>query len=361
MKKKILVVDDSALMRRVVCDIITSDDRFEVGDIAGNGLEALELLSRNAYDAVVLDVVMPQMDGLTVLKELNKRQIRAKVVMNSTLTKEGADVTLQALDEGAMDFVHKPNRISDAKGEYREQFLTILDGVSKGRYVQRPSYQRAPSAVRIRGADQEAASVPASKGAGAVKGKKIVAIASSTGGPKALQYVVPKFPQNLNAPVVIVQHMPAGFTASLAERLNALSAVSVKEAADGDILKKGHVYIAKGGAHLKIINKKGICQIAFSNEPPRQGVRPCANYMYESLADSDYDEICCVVMTGMGADGTEGIMNLKKNKNVHVIAQSEETCAVYGMPRSIVKKELADEILPLEEIAGAVTKNVGVQ
>ena len=357
MKKKILVADDSALMRRIVCDIINSDDRFEVADMATNGLEVVELLSKKSYDAVILDVVMPQMDGLSVLKELNKRKINAKVIMNSTLTKEGANVTMQALEEGALEFVHKPNGILDVRGEnYRQTFLSVLEGVcfQAGR-------ARVGGASTVRRTVTPAVRTPVVNKPSNVKGKKILAIASSTGGPKALHEVIPKLPANLNAPVLLVQHMPAGFTASLAERLNAISALTVKEAAEGDILKNGYVYIAKGGSHMKVVRKNRDYQITLTNEPTREGVRPCANYMYESLADSDFEEICCVVMTGMGADGTEGIINLQKTKRVHVIAQSEETCAVYGMPRSVVNKGLANEVLPLGELAQAATKNVGVK
>ncbi len=357
MKKKILVADDSALMRRIVCDIINSDDRFEVADMATNGLEVVELLSKKSYDAVILDVVMPQMDGLSVLKELNKRKISAKVIMNSTLTKEGANVTMQALEEGALEFVHKPNGILDVRGEnYRQTFLSVLEGVcfQVGR-------AKSGTSVAVRRTEVSAARTPIVNKPSTVKGKKILAIASSTGGPKALHEVIPKLPANLNAPVLLVQHMPAGFTASLAERLNAISALTVKEAEEGDILRNGCVYIAKGGSHMKIVRKNRDYQITLTNEPTREGVRPCANYMYESLADSDFEEICCVVMTGMGADGTEGIINLQKTKRVHVIAQSEETCAVYGMPRSVVNKGLANEVLPLGELAQAATKNVGVK
>lgn len=358
MKKKILVVDDSALMRRIVCDIITSDERFEVADTATNGLEALELLTQNRYDAVVLDVVMPQMDGLTVLKELNKRHIRAKVMMNSTLTKEGADVTIQALDEGAMEFVHKLNGILDAKGqEYKEQFLEVLEAVTRARLF---GLRTRDAAAKTPWSDQTTVVSQVKRNPSKVKGSKIIAIASSTGGPKALQAVVPRIPKDIDAPILIVQHMPAGFTASLAERLDGLSDVSVKEAAEGDVLQKGCVYLARGGMHLKVENKRGSYQIVFGDEPSREGVKPCANYMYESLMNSDFEEVCCVVMTGMGADGTQGIANLKKSKRVHVIAQTEDTCAVYGMPRSIVNSGLADEIIPLDEIAGIITKNVGV-
>lgn len=191
-------------------------------------------------------------------------------------------------------------------------------------------------------------------------GGKIVAIASSTGGPKALQNLIPKLPANLNAPVLIVQHMPAGFTEALAGRLDSLSEISVKEAAEGDVLEKGHAYLAKGGRHMNIKASSGRQTIHYTDEPPREGVRPCANYMYESLADSTFEEVICVVLTGMGADGTEGIRNLKKAKKVTVIAQNEETCVVYGMPRSVSMAGLSDREAPLTKIADEIIKNVGV-
>lgn len=191
-------------------------------------------------------------------------------------------------------------------------------------------------------------------------GRKLVAVASSTGGPKALQSLIPKLPANLNAPVLIVQHMPAGFTEALAGRLNSLSEISVKEAAEGDVLEKGHAYLARGGMHMNTVKSAGRQIIHYTDEPPREGVRPCANYMYESLMDSGYDEIICVVLTGMGADGTEGIRNLKTKKEITVIAQNEETCIVYGMPRSVVAAGLSDKEMPLEQIANEIIKNVGV-
>lgn len=191
-------------------------------------------------------------------------------------------------------------------------------------------------------------------------GKKVVAIASSTGGPKALQSLIPKLPANLAAPVLIVQHMPAGFTEALAARLNTLSELSVKEAAEGDVLEQRHVYLARGGRHMNVGRQAGKQVIRYTDEAPREGVRPCANYMYESLMDSSYDEVICVVLTGMGADGTAGIKNLKEKKKITVIAQNEETCTVYGMPRSIVISDLAQKVLPLEQIANEIIKNVGV-
>lgn len=190
--------------------------------------------------------------------------------------------------------------------------------------------------------------------------KKIVAIATSTGGPKALQTLIPLLPSNLNAPVLIVQHMPEGFTKALADRLDTLSEVTVKEAEEGDVLENGHVFIARGGKHMNAVRTGERHRIHYTDEPLREGVKPCANYMYESLADCDYDEIVCAVLTGMGADGTAGIINLKKKKQVTVFAQKEETCVVYGMPRSIVLAGLVERELSLQQIAQEITKSVGV-
>ena len=190
--------------------------------------------------------------------------------------------------------------------------------------------------------------------------KKVVAIACSTGGPKALQTLIPQLPANLNAPVLIVQHMPAGFTEALAGRLNTLSVLSVKEAAEGDVLMPGGVYLARGGRHMNVVKSCGKHVIHYTDDPPREGVRPCANYMYESLADCGYDEVVCAVLTGMGADGTAGIKNLKVKKKVVVLAQDEESCAVYGMPRSIVTAELTGKGITLDQIAQEIIKNVGV-
>lgn len=355
--KKILVVDDSALMRRVLCDIINSDDRFQVQDRAVNGLEALDLLSRKSYDAVVLDVNMPQMTGLELLRELQKRKIAAKVMMASTDTREGAKTTLDALELGALDFVHKPNNAMDCRTEdFKEKLLSILAVVADSKA---PAFSKAFTMEEVKKSKKVVELV--SRHAGSVSGNKIVALASSTGGPKALQSVIPRLPRNLKAPVVIVQHMPAGFTASLAERLNSLSELKVKEAAEGDVLEAGNVYIAMGGKHLNVQSSGGRYSIHYTDQPTREGVKPCANYMYESLQDSRFDQIVCVVMTGMGADGTEGIKRLKTKKKIHVIAQEASSCAVYGMPKSIVTAGLADQTVPLDQIAQEIIMNVGVK
>ena len=355
--KKILLVDDSALMRRVMCDIIDSDSRFSVEDRATNGLEALDLLQRKTYDAVVLDVNMPKMDGIALLKELHKRKIGARVMMASTLTLEGAKVTLDCLDLGALDFIHKPDNASDCRDdEFKHKLLHTLYSVSISRM---PTFESKLTLDSIK-TDRKVVEL-ASKHASSYTGSKIVAIASSTGGPKALQSVIPKLPANLAAPVVLVQHMPVGFTASLAERLNSLGDITVTEAQEGDILEAGHVYISKGGQHMNVLTMASKYSIHYTDEPSREGVKPCANYMYESLRDSKVNEIVCVVMTGMGADGTEGIEHLKEKKRVHVITKTESTCAVYGMPKSVDKKGLSDQRVPLDQIAQEIILNVGVR
>lgn len=373
--KNILLVDDSALMRRVLCDIIESDKRFHVQDRALNGLDALNLLSRKTYDAVLLDVNMPQMNGLELMRQLQKRGIKAKIIMASTDTRDGAKVTLDALELGALDFIHKPSNTMECRnGDFGRELLRILAAVSemdmpapaRGIAPATPASRMGPVGITSTAAERkiQAASVsPASSGKAVYDaGSQIVAIASSTGGPKALQAVIPKLPGNLKAPVVVVQHMPVGFTASLAQRLDSMCALSVKEAAEGDVLLPGNVYIAMGGKHLNVLySSPGKYTIHYSDEPTREGVKPCANYMYESLMDSRFDRIVCVVMTGMGADGTQGIRNLKTKKKIHVIVQEASTCTVYGMPKSVVNAGLSDQIVPLEQIAQEIITNVGVK
>lgn len=359
MAKKILVVDDSALMRRVLCDIIDSDERFQVVARATNGLEAFDLLSRNQYDAVVLDVNMPKMNGLELLEELQKYKIPARVMMASTDTREGAKTTLDALELGALDFIHKPDSAVDCRADsFREKLLKLLEVVANS---QLPTFESREKIAESRATAVKMAEI-ARKFSAKTSGTKIVAIASSTGGPKALQAVVPKLPAELDAPVLIVQHMPKGFTASLAERLNSLSSMKVKEAEEGDELQAGTVYIAMGGMHLNVVTGPGNkYTIHYSDEPSREGVKPCANYMYESLANSKFDRIVCVVMTGMGADGTAGIKALKTQKPIHVITQNQETCTVYGMPKSAANAGLSDQAVPLDEIAQEIILNVGVK
>ena len=190
---------------------------------------------------------------------------------------------------------------------------------------------------------------------------KLVMIASSTGGPKALQSVIPYISKNIPAPVVIVQHMPKGFTATLASRLNDMSEIPVSEVVDNQYLENGHVYLAAGGKHLEIMqDKRGHLQFKENNSDPVNGLRPCANVTLRSIVPATLDYIVCVVLTGMGADGYLGINELKENHNIYTIAQNKETCVVYGMPRAIVEHGIANAVLPLENIANEINKKMGV-
>ena len=405
MAKKILVIDDSALMRRVISDIINEGNEYEVAAIAKDGVQGFDLIvsNPNLYSAVILDINMPKMNGLELLKELQKNHIEQTVIVVSTVAKEGAKETIQALEYGAFDFVTKPENYLETKGAaFKEAIHKMLDVAtnsksslertrstrnltpisSKTRVQVTNATQRnkneaqfrpaatvrdrnsAISALRKRSIENNAApdkiDVSTYKNIKSHK-KKIVALACSTGGPKSLQQVIPVLPKNLDSGVGVVQHMPAGFTASLAQRLNEMSEIRVKEAEHGEIIKKGVVYIAPGGQHLKIVKSGSEYKIELNREPAIDGLRPCANIMYQSLVNSDFDEITCVVLTGMGADGTKGIKGLAaKKKNIHVIAQDEDSCVVYGLPKAIALTGLVDEVVTLNHIASSITKNVGV-
>lgn len=390
--KNILIVDDSALMRRLISDIIISDNRLTVKDMAVNGLEALDLIVKNpySYDAVILDINMPKMNGLELLEQLQKLRLRMVVLVVSTVAKEGAKETILALERGAFDFVTKPENYFDAKeAGFKETLLALLCTAIRLEYpepdihksmkpIDKPyvNYVHRPITNPVLNTTEHIKKpgtfqVKPPKGVvfkekkrfyGSKEGKnKIVALACSTGGPKSLQEVIPMLPNNLDAPVVLVQHMPKGFTYTLAARLNEVSKLKVKEASQGDILQKGWVYIAPGGSQMRIENeRRGISRVVLTDEPARDGLRPCANIMYESLMESDYDEITCVVLTGMGADGTMGIGQLGEKNNIYVIAQDETTSVVYGMPKAVAEAKLVDEIVPLNKIADAISKNVGV-
>lgn len=353
--KNFLIVDDSALMRKVICDIIQTNNMYHVEDIARDGQEAYDLLKVKSYDAVILDINMPRMTGIDLLEALKKDNIKARVIMASTLTVDGGKETMQALELGALDFVTKPGNFIEAKGElFHETLLKTVDAVvalpvkTAPRIMQQTRIPSTAVPVRTRGRRTSTTR------------NHIVALACSTGGPKSLQSVIPKLPPNLDAPVVIVQHMPVGFTASLAARLNELSALEVKEAQDGEEIKNGVVYIAPGGRHLECQRVGSSHKIRLNDDPPRDALRPCANVMYDSLIECGYQEVVCVVLTGMGSDGTEGIKKLHGKKEIYVISQDAETSTVYGMPKAIAQAGLSNEVVPLETVADSITKYVGV-
>ncbi len=372
--KKVLIIDDSALMRRVISDIIASDNRLTVAATATNGLEGLDQVVAHPadFDAIILDINMPKMNGIEFLEQVEKLKLRLKVIVVSTVAKEGAAETIRCLELGAFDFVTKPESFIEAKGDkFKGNILKTLCaacGLETVKTAFTEAEKQSPSASGPATGKLEGNSMAIKSGRAVrrphvpkdARAKKLVAIASSTGGPKALQQVIPKLPKNLNAPVVIVQHMPEGFTASLAQRLNDTSMLNVYEASDGKMLEKGNVYIAKGGSQMRIEKAGSSYSLSVKVEPARNGLKPCADIMFESLLNLDFDEIVCVVLTGMGADGTLGINQLNETKNIYVISQSEATSTVYGMPKVIAEVGLSDEVVPLDAVAESITKIVGV-
>lgn len=353
---KVLIVDDSAFMRKVLSDIISNSDKMEVAGTAKNGEDAIIKIKSLKPDVVTLDVEMPVMDGLTALKTIMS-EFPLPVVMLSSVTKEGADATLKALELGAIDFISKPSSIfkvntGDMVTEINEKILVASK--VKFRTITRSSSPKPVEAVVTR-------TVPRSgDGKRGSRIDKIIAIGTSTGGPKALQEVVPKLPGSLNASAIIVQHMPPKFTKSLAERLDGMSEFTVKEAEDREMLKPGYAYIAPGDQHLKLKRLGADYQIVLTKEPPVTGHRPSVDAMYYSLADLGLFNIIAVIMTGMGSDGAKGLERIKQETNGHIIAQNEETCVVYGMPKSAVKIGVVDKECDLQQIPNEIVKAMGV-
>lgn len=359
MKKKVMIIDDSTLMRRVISDIINKDEQLTVADMAINGMLALEkLLQGERYDVLLVDIQMPRMNGVQFLKELNKNKIQIPVIIVSSIASKSADETIEALSLGALDFAKKP---SASRGlefeEFRSKILhSVYAACRLGRYTggQDKIYQSPGGQTETKKEQVESIRVRP-----VTKGEKLAVIVSSTGGPKALQSVVPYFPKDFPYPVVIVQHMPAGFTHSLAKRLDELSPLPVKEIADGDVLRAGNVYLAQGGKQCELI-QKGSGNYVFSenDKPSRGGLKPCGDIFLESLVNTSFEEIVCAVLTGMGADGTKGIQQVKRSKKMKVVAQNESTCVVYGMPKAAYEAKITDSVVPLNEVTATLIKMI---
>ncbi len=362
MQKNILVVDDSALMRRVLCDIIENDKRLRVAGVAKNGKEALDIIcgDRDGFDGVLLDIKMPKMNGLEFLAELKKLDVQTRVLVVSTIAKKDADETIRALELGAFDFICKPESFMEAK---EESFaVSVVERLVCALESRRDKKVKGGTEAQTNeDARKEKPSKRVATPTDFVKGTKLLVIASSTGGPQTLHQVIPHLPKRLGYATLIVQHMPEGFTKSLAKRLDELSGLSVKEAENGEALREDVVYVAKGGCQMRVGGEGGGGnRILLSDEAARYGLKPCADILLESLVHTDYEEVVCVVLTGMGSDGTRGIQRLSRYKRLYVIAQDEETCTVYGMPKVVKESGLADEELPISMVAGAICRRLGV-
>ncbi|MER1988908.1 MAG: chemotaxis response regulator protein-glutamate methylesterase [Solibacillus isronensis] len=371
-KTKLLVVDDSAFMRKLISDFFSDHRHIEVIGAARNGKDAIKKIEQLKPDVVTMDVEMPEMNGMEALKEIMQKY-PLPVIMLSSTTKRGAENTLMAMEYGAVDFVAKPSgSISLDLHKIKDELVRKVEGASKVTVskLKKPFRKStvANQAIRHPFNNQESKvksllkptvniDIPIKKTEWSKTSKKIILIGTSTGGPRALQEVITKIPANVGAPILIVQHMPAGFTKSLAARLDQLSEIHVKEAEQGDLLQKGTAYIAPGGYHLKLRKVGSSFAVVLDNqEPPRAGHRPSVDVMFEDVSQySEFDKIA-VIMTGMGYDGSKGLVSLKKTGNVMAIAESAETCIVYGMPKAAVETQLVDEVADVDDIAQTIMK-----
>lgn len=368
--KKALVVDDSAFMRKLIADFLNSHPQIEVVGVARNGKDAIDKLMSLEPDVITLDVEMPVMDGLEALKEIMRLR-PTPVVMLSSTTKKGAENTVLAMESGAVDFVAKPGgAISLNLGMIKDEIIekvvaaTTVPVTKLRRMPRRESVPRRVEKVEKQGntpatAQSESHRIKNINKKLSAGGKKIIAIGTSTGGPRALQEVLTNLPKDIAAPIVIVQHMPVGFTKSLAERLNTLCDITVKEVEHGDLLENGVAYIAPGGNHFTV-KKLGATFVAQvdDKEQPRLGHRPSVDVLFESLAKIASLKCLAVVMTGMGSDGKDGLTQLKASCETIAIAESQETSVVYGMPKAIVDQDLADTVVRLEDIATIIKEKV---
>ena len=339
---KVLVVDDSAFMRKMICEILERDPELCVVGPARDGADALLKMEALQPDVITLDVEMPVLDGFGTLTEIMRRR-PTPVVMLSSLTQRGAEATLRCLELGAVDFVGKPSgSISLDIEKVAADLVRAIKSAAKARVSASPTVPVRPLPAAV--------PRPVREGLPKARGGGVLVIGSSTGGPRALQALIPALPADLSVPVVIVQHMPAGFTASLAQRLDSASPLEVREAAEGDRLKAGRILVAPGGRHLEF-DKDG--QARLTDAPPVHGVRPSVDVTLASLTCLYGARVTAALLTGMGRDGARGL------KAIHALggetfAEDETTCTVYGMPKAAVELGGVGSLLPLPQIAPAL-------
>ncbi len=360
-KPRVVVADDSALMRRIVTNVLTKGGIDVVG-AAKDGDEALALCERETPDAMTLDLAMPGLGGIDVLKALKQRGGPAiPVVVVSAFSPAHGAYAVDALSEGAFELVPKPSGQADV-GAFEQNLLTKILVATKTRRLgghlrSARLHRNSSGAVVPVGAGSVSRNghfpVPRLRRSGSGVTRALL-IATSTGGPRALAEVIPGLPSPLGLGTMIVQHMPAGFTASLAARLDRSSRLSVREAQGGESLEPGVALIAPGGRHLRV-SPTG--QTTLSDEAPLGGLRPRADLLIEDAAAKWRDRLTLVVLTGMGNDGLRGAKEVRRNGG-RILVEAEQTCTVYGMPRAIVEAGLADEVLPLGQIAAAIAAEV---
>ena len=336
-KTKVLVVDDSALMRQIIVKILSAEPDIEVIGAASDPYKAREKILADKPDVITLDVEMPRMDGLTFLGKL-MRSRPIPTVMVSSLTEKGCDTTLRALELGAVDFVTKP-RVDVANG-----MASIGSEIAeKVRIASRAHVRRLEVAETAESPTVDALITST---------HKVIAIGTSTGGTQALAQVLPKLPSNTPGTVIVV-HMPAGFTGRFAGRLNELCQLDVKEAEAGDMIIPGRVLIAPGNQHMTVRRSGARYMISTNDDPPVNQFRPSVDVLMKSCAKYIGSNAVGVILTGMGNDGAEGLMAMKEAGAV-TFAQDEQSCVVYGMPKEAVRVGAVDKVLPLDQIADGI-------
>ncbi|MDY0219852.1 MAG: chemotaxis response regulator protein-glutamate methylesterase [Desulfobacterium sp.] len=360
---RVLVVDDTIIYRKIIGDVLKEIPGIEVVGVAHNGKIALSKIKTLKPDLVTLDIEMPEMSGIEVLEAIRTFTDAPGVIMLSTLTHRGSEMTIKALELGAFDFIGKPDSGTMAENlvKVRKALEPIIAAFKRHRQIQTGLKQRAPHRVTppLPGAFAPKIPSPPPYVRQRTTPSAIVAIGISTGGPNALAKMMPRLKPELNVPILVVQHMPPLFTASLAKSLNAKCSLLVKEAVNGEALMPNTVYIAPGGLQMKIVaGPDGQSRnIRITDDPPENSCRPSVDYLFRSIAEHYVGRATAVIMTGMGSDGTRGLALMKKNGAI-IIAQDKESCTVYGMPKEPIESGLADIVAPLDKIADRITKTV---
>jgi len=352
-KIRVLIVDDSVVIRRIVSDVLTADPELEVVGTAANGRIALAKIPQVNPDIVTLDVEMPEMDGLETVAAIRKLYPRLPVIMFSTLTQRGAATTLDALTLGASDYVTKPanvGSVSAAQQSLRDQLIPKIKGLCG-----RPE---TPAPKLMKASIDSTRSRPSVRSSIAQSVVGIVAIGVSTGGPNALAALMPGFPADFPVPIVIVQHMPPVFTRLLADRLGSLSPLTICEATPGEEVHAGRVYVAPGNYHMIVKRAGSVMRIATNQEQPENSCRPAVDVLFRSVVDVYGAASLGVILTGMGQDGLHGCEQIREAGG-QIIAQDEATSVVWGMPGFVTRAGLPDQVLPLSGIAPEIVRRVG--
>lgn len=338
----VLVVDDSAFIRKIISDIINAEDDMQVIGIARDGKDAIEKAKRLNPDVITMDIEMPKLNGNEALKEIMKNT-PTKVIIISSLTTKGANMTMECLSYGAFDFIEKPSITPNVSFDNIKQ--NLIDKIRSTKHADVKSLlpKKQPLTEKPKRKITKNTSPIFSS-------DKLLLIASSTGGPRSLEKVIEPLPKKIGCPGIIIQHMPAGFTKSLAERLDKTSDIKVKEAEDGELLMKDTIYIAPGNYHLGLKKQGSHVRLFLDISEKINNVRPAADFTFDLAADIYGKNIICAVLTGMGKDGANGASRIKELGGV-VIAESKETSIVYGMPKAVVDRGIADFVLNNTEIA----------